>query len=222
MSGVFTQKKNMTKRRRRIKQVLTRNQKREVLNLIENKVEDKIESKYIDLQFNFSVTNVPTISSLTSIGTGLTANNRIGNKVELQNISLKFQCLLADTTNYMRIVIFQWIEDAKNFPSWVDLFEFNTAGLPTTQAERMSPYTLDTGKQGSFRILYSNEMQLDTDNSVQLIKSYINKGFRKVIDFDSTLSNRGTGHIYMMALSDSSGIPHPNLAGYVRIRFKDA
>lgn len=222
MSGVFTQKKNMVKRRRRIKQVLTRNQKREVLNLIENKVENKIESKYVDIQYATGISNVPTISSLTSIGPGTGPNQRIGNKVELVSIQCKLLFALADATNYIRIVIFQWLEDAGSFPTWTDLFEFNTLGLPTTQVERMSPYTLSAGKQGSFRVLYQNELNLDNDNGLQQVKSYINKGFRKVIDFDTVLSTIGTGHLYVMVISDSSAAPHPSVNGYFRMRFKDA
>lgn len=122
------------------------------------------------------------------------------------------------------MVLFQWLaERSAAAPTWIDIMQYGTAGgLPANQYELMSPYTLANGTESLFRILYNEEINLDADNSIQQVKGYINKGFRKMIDFDNTTANSGTGHIYLMVVSDSAAIAHPTFDGITRLRFRDA
>lgn len=227
MSDVFGKTVVRKKRvQRKRKGGLTRAQLREVKMEIDKKVDQEVERKTHDVLFNAVVlTTVPQFTDLTALIQGINFNNRIGIRCTIDSIQLKLRFVMGDTTQYIRCVLFQWYgEGSGTPPTWYDIFQYGTGGggLPLNQSEYMSPFTVSHGTVPLYRILGDFSVTLDVDNVIQQYNLYLSKGFRKMIDFDNTTALSGTGHIYLMIISDSGAVTHPNVSGYSRIRFKDA
>lgn len=214
---------NKKKRGRRNNNALSRKQARAVKAIVEAELEDVTELKFNDRIYTLGLTVAPLIYDLTStIVLGTNGYDRIGLDIELKSIWFKFQLGLADTFNYMRIIFFQWYDDVSAaFPAWDDIFQYPAAGNPVNVSDFMSPYGLNKGKDRSFKVLKNIELILDNDNPAQIITGYIDKGFRKSINF-GTASTLGNNHIFMMVVSDSAAIPDPTLEGVTRLRFTDS
>lgn len=216
----FVRKKNTTKKKWKNK-ALTRNQRKEVLQLIE----EQPEKKYYDETFDaFNASSTPQFWNITQMSQGSLTNERIGSTVRLLSVqyNLHIQYASADSTNTIRVLLFQWKPDnQQDLPAWDQIFQYHTLGAPSKLYELMSPYTLGEGGSGVFNMLYDTLFYLDSDNPIQILKGYINKKFLKNITFgDGSLT--GQNHLYLCVVSDSSVVGHPVYSGGTRIRFTDS
>lgn len=221
-SQQFARRSNNKKRRYRPKgRGLNKKQKMQ----IERMISTPVEKKYYDYPFNATqISLTPTIYNLTAMGPGTDKSSLIGEDWNIVNMSYRFQFSKADTTNYIRFIIFQWLTDSStDAPNWNQIFEFHTASLPVDQKDIMSPYILDGATSGLFKILVDQQFYLDEDNSKQSLTGFINKGFRKTARTNTSLAaSPGTNHIYLMMVSDSGTAFHPTVSGYTRLRYTDA
>lgn len=218
----FAKKSNTKKKKSKANKVLTPRQANAVKRIVDSKLEAEVEKKYRDYTLDaVAISSTPVVSDISVMALGTSAQQRIGDVVELKSIQFRFQCTLADTTNYIRLILFQWKQDAQTAPTWADIMEFESGGVPIAQYERMSPYSLYTSIEGSFRVIKDIRFILDTDNPVQLIEGFINKGFTKNIHYSQAASTYGVNHLYMMMLSDSGAVSHPSIDGFIRLRYTD-
>jgi len=187
-------------------------------------VEKPVEKKYFDRTYDYQdVLITPTFTDLTNPETGIEPFNIVGSEMNLLSLQYKFFFLKpsTDETNIIRYIIFQWFPDNQNdLPQWAQIMQYKTGGSPSSTIEVMSPYVLGEGSTRNFKILVDEMFYLDADNSVQLVKGFINKGFRSSIEVDGP-TQQGTGHVYLLFLSDSLFAGHPKITGYTRIRFTD-
>lgn len=189
-------------------------------------VEKPVEKKYFDREFDFEdVLITPSFRDLTNPDSGLEPYEIVGSEMNLLSLQYKFYFNKpsTDETNIVRYIIFQWFPDNQtDLPSWTQMMQFKTTGTtPSSTVEVMSPYVLGEGGTRNFRILVDEIFYLDADNSVQLVKGFINKGFRNSIELNGP-TQQGTGHLYLMLVSDSLFAGHPKITGYTRIRFTDS
>lgn len=220
----FAKKANRKKRYRKLKgKGLNPKQKEEVQKLITTPVEKKYYDYALDGE---SIQLTPSFYDISDPAEGTASNEMIGDSMNFINLSYKFHFRVADTTNFIRFVIFQWYADnATDTPQWNQIFQFHTAGNPTDQYELMSPYVIGSGNKAAlFKILIDEQFYLDADNSVQMIEGFINKGVRKRIGNLAVPASpsTGTNKIYLMLVSDSGAVSHPVLHGWSRLRFTDS
>lgn len=225
MTDIFGKKNNTRKRRKRRLRALTRKQKQEVSSMITNKVEQKAELKTHDVFYNEEELVIsPSIADMSTITQGDNFNERIGVKVDLQSLYIKLRFTKFDSTQFIRVVVFQWfMERDTAVPTWYDIMQYPASTNPTLKYEFISPISVSKGFNKQFRILKDVTLDLDSDNPIQTLSMYINKGFRKRIDYNSSTSVSGTGHIWLMMISDSIGSigSRPTVSGVVRSRFTD-
>lgn len=197
---------------------LTKKQKMQVAKLIKAPV----EIKYYDTTFDaISASLAPIIDDISAPAEGTGEDQRIGSNINLESIQYNLCIVKADDTNVVRIAILQWFPDAENdYPSWQQLFQYHTAGSPSGLQQLMSPYQLGQGGTRNFRFLMDEIFYLDSDNPMQFLKGYINKGFKKGLECNGT-SERGTNHIYLLYASDSGVTTHPLIYGDCRVRYSD-
>lgn len=214
--------KNKTKRRRKLKgKGLNAKQKEQIKNMLDA----PLELKYFDYTFNaYSSSLTPSFFDAFQPSQGTASNEIIGADVELKSINYKFLIAKADTTNYLRMVIFQWYGDSlTDSPNWNQLFQFHTAGVPADVLDASGPYLVGQGRDKMFNVITDREYLLDSDDSTIIIQGFINKGFRKRITFnDDNSPQTGVNHIYIMWVSDSGAVSHPGVTGYLRCRYYDA
>lgn len=221
MSNVY--KRNLKRRRRRAKHVLSRRQATAVKAIVDSKLEEEVELKWDDVKHSLTCSTTPTFFDITAqITSGVDPYDYIGNTIRLQSLAYKIYFSLADTTNYIRLVFFQWYDDAVNTPTFADICQLNTAGSPIDQTDYMSPLALGAGTTKSFRILRQFDFVMSATEPACIYQGFINKGFRKDITFATNDPTQGNNHIFMMYLSDSSAVAHPAGEGWTRIRFTDA
>lgn len=212
----YNRKFNSKKRNRKVKgKGLTKKQKVQV----ERMLSVPVEKKCFDNSFSsISISLTPQFYDLFVPNQGVLSTERVGTQAKLINISYKLRFLKADTTNYIRMVLFQWHPDnANDVPQWSQMFQFNP---PVTQHDIMGPLIMGDGNQRNFRVIKSIDFNLDDDGPVSLIHGYINKGYKNTIYFaDQAVT--GMEHIYVMFVSDSGSIQHPIVDGYFRFRYTD-
>lgn len=221
MANVKPYVMNKKSRRKNVKgKGLTKKQRLQVQKLIE----DPIELKFYDHTFStFTMDTTPSFFDIFQPSQGTSSNQVVGAQVDLKSIQYNMRFVRVDTTNYVRMVIFQWLFDTlTDTPNWIQMFQFQSAGIPTDQNDYMSPYLCGQGKGPAFKVLKDIELNLDSDDSVVQVKGYINKGFKKRITFNDDQSPQtGVNHIYVMIVSDSGAISHPFVDGWFRARYMD-
>lgn len=206
-------------RRKGNKKGLTSQQKAEVKSIMMKPVEKKY---YDESFFDYGIGNTPVWFDLTAPAQGTGSDQCLGGSINLISLQYRFTFFLGDSTNYIRYLILQWFPDSNNdAPNWTQVFQSIGAPPPFLLTDIMSPYILGEGGTNNFRVLVDEQFYLDADNPMQLYKGFINKGFRKQIEMNST-TQTGTAHLYLMLLSDSTLAPNPIINGYTRIRFTDS
>lgn len=222
MSNIASTKRRKGRRRNRQKgKGLTKKQKAQV----ENMVKQPSEKKFADYEFSLAgITSLQAIADITQVDQGTDGDQNIGTQIELESVQYNLLFTKADTTNWIRFVLFQWIPDSANdVPAWGQVMHFPTAGgNPISQMDRMSPYLLGKGNSSIFKILEDHQFTLDDNNPTHQIKGFINKGFRKNLGMRDSIPSQGENHIFYILISDSGAINHPTVDGYFRIRFYDS
>lgn len=224
----FEKRMNVKKRRRfRRRPGLNKRALRTVSHMIEKKIEEAPEKKYYDTYFNGNViSTTQTDQSLTDVSGGTGSNQRIGHDIDLISIQFKLAFTVADSTNIIRMVLYQWLDDPIDltnvpFPEYTQLFEYGVTTGITVTSQLFSPLII-TGRAGSFKILLDRYIVLDTTSSpVEVVEGFINKKFRKKVHFD-TGATYGPNHVNIMLISDSAAITHPTVDGYMRVRYTDS
>lgn len=181
----------------------------------------QIEDKYLDT--NETPTNliegVGFIERITSISQGTTDVTRIGDSVMLKNITIWFQVTGPDTSNMVRVIVFQWHSNT-NFvaPTIGDVLQYFAIG---DNREIMSPYVFDYKDQ--FRVLYDKFIGLDAVSNYQYATRIIipAKKLTRRMQFVGAGLN-ASNHVYILAVSDSTGVAHPGFTFLSRVVYEDA
>lgn len=162
----------------------------------------------------------PVVAGFQQPAQGTTAQQRAGDKIQPMCLYGNYSWTVADTTNIVRLFIFQWLPDStSDAPSStaVDILE-NTGTFPY-----ISNFTADPKKRKKFHVLYDKILSLSTQGPAAAVeKFYIGpKKFVAPIEFTQTLTTTGTGQLYYCYCSDSSAVSHPVLNLYVDYKWKD-
>lgn len=185
-------------------------------------INNNLEKKYQDLAYNINVDNTgSSIQDLTSINAGMAdSSQRIGDKIRLLSLKFRLQLSAADSTNYFRIILFQWHPDNANTTPIVTSILQN--------ATYSSYYNHDEGSQ--FSVFYDKQYALDTQGNATRVldwtfrfnsKSPKMKWIKKNVKYNgSTL--QGSDHLYYLFISDSGTTPNPNISGSSRLVYTDA
>lgn len=165
--------------------------------------DDNIASSISDTGYTWPLTDVPA---------GTLDYQRAGDSLYMRSIRVRGQAIVADTTNAVRNIVYQWFDDTT--PTIADILH-TTSGA----ASVFSPYVHDQRRK--FRVLYDKTMILSANgNDAKLYDTGYLRPKAKKIAF-STGGTTGSNKIYLLQVSDSTVASHPAVTHYSRLTFND-
>lgn len=161
-----------------------------------------------------TASSTPTFKNLCSVPQGLTFNNRLGAQIRLHSLRVNMIFSGADTTNRFRVIFFKWLMS-------------DTSDQPTQSEILVDPnFPLTTPILGympsRFKILSDFVVNLVTNNWQGVVSKVVNFNASQLghAQYDIGV-NTGTGHIYVMVVSDSGASTHPAYELSGDLRFSD-
>lgn len=164
-----------------------------------------------------SVSSTATLTNISAVTQGDSDTSRDGDQIYLKNIDFRAYLTRADTSNLVRLIVFQWRPSTQlATPTAATILE-NYAGDGTLDLVRHWNYD----NKRNFKVLYDRLITLNEDIANRTVKFNLNKSLIKKIQFD----NGGTNHnnaVYVMYLSDSSAATHPSIDARIETTYLDA
>lgn len=185
------------------------------------------ETKYINfVQPGTAISNVPLAPQLICvIPQGLTDSQRDGDRIMLKpRLYMTYNAVVGDATNYVRFLVFQWKPLNNPVPTAADVLLTGSSG----SIDFTSQYHHDARQL--YKIMYDKVHRLAGNGSAATTPSTsITTIFQKVIlkipakqqQYDSAGVNH-TNALYLVTVSDSAVIPHPQYSATVKTLFTDS
>lgn len=189
-----------------------------VKRFVKRQFKKRIERKFVTTDGADNPWTTRQIHKLTmpTVGTG-DAGNRIGDRIRLTSIDMRYTLIHSDGTNFTRLIFFQWKPDANNYaPQVGDI-------LPTGISDMNVPVKHDLAKGGQLNVLYDKvHAQSETGSTAAIFrKKFFTRGFGRDVQFTNGATT-GTNQLYLLTVSDSAAAPHPTLDYRFRVNYTDA
>lgn len=175
------------------------------------KVINKVaEKKYFTvIQPSVGVDNTGAFAQLGAVTQGDTDTTRDGDQLYIRSLQVKGQVTAGDTTNLLRVIIFQWF--LPTTPTATDLLLSNVVDSPWNHDNRYL-----------FKVVVDKSYSLATaSNAAQTINWRISKGFKRKCQFNGG-TTIGTNKFWIFTISDSGGVPNPSVSYYTKLNFTDS
>lgn len=207
-------RRKYAKRTFRRKKKFSRKPSKRLTRAVKTIITKSSEKKTKVYQNTTTVDNTGYLLKLNEISQGDGDSNRNGDQVCIRSVQINFNAYLADTTNFVRFIAFQWYPSSSlAYPGIGDIL------VDSINYPFMSPYNHD--KRFMFKILRDKLVKLDTDNPTQMVKFFIKGGFKRKIQFIETSSVNYTNGIYILMVSDSSAATHPTVLYSGKLNYSD-
>lgn len=188
---------------------LNKKQKKQVKRLVNN----GREMKYFDGTVSGDVSNAAAAYDLTAIAQGDTANSRDGNSVMLRRVAGLFNLTVSDATNVIRVIFLQWRTNSN-----VDTPD---PGLILEDSSNVLSPLRKAGKY-SYKIISDRAYALDTYNPIKQVRYDFKQAGNFAAKAYFTSLTAGDHKVYVMLLSDSTAVSHPQIELYNRTTFTDS
>lgn len=211
-----TFKNNYGRKKRRGRQRTTRQDKKIAKiasDVFEAKQKSETELKYIDIDglTSTAIPNTGIIHHLSPCTEGTGYDERIGLKIKGKNLLLRFQLIHSDSTQMVRVMVIRWF--CSTTPVVSDVVFTPSASTPWP----LNPLNIDNSKE--IQVLYDNLFALSTNTNANIVdKVFIGRPMHISFETDDTRDN---GHLYLIAVSDSTAVSHPSITYWSRLRFTD-
>lgn len=183
---------------------------------IRKQLNKAIESKHHDYLMNSSGVDFSgTMHDLSQVNGGNSSITRVGDKIQPSQLDLRWQVTIGDTTNSIRMILFQWHpDDATDLPTTTEILQ--TIAVPEAPQAQYN-----TNFRSQYRVLKDVTIPLGASSRETVTGRWlINKHMRPIhYNFGAVT---GVDKIYLMVISDSGAVPNPGFIGRWRMYFKDA
>jgi len=145
---------------------------------------------------------------------------RIGNRIHIKSLLMKFDVTTSDATQQVRIVVFRWKPDSTiDLPSPAKVFDtlVNNPAMANINTFSM--------QMGTIHVLYDKLVASTTVDSARHYRQFFRFGRRlgaKNVNFSNDAALTGTNNIYVAFVSDSALPGHPTVAATSRVVYTDA
>lgn len=211
----------MKARNRRISKELNQlATKKYVKKIIHKETETKYRDLSLAAQPYLVALGATTIVDLCDIPQGNTDISRVGDKITIRGLEMRFELTVADVTNALRIIVFQWYPNT-SLPAAPTNPVGSSILADVTTYPWLSNYVHDY--QNQYGVLYDKLFNLNTVNKPTIefkIKPRM-RYVKKTINFTGG-TNDGSNKLFMLLVSDSGAGPNPSVRVQSRIRFDDA
>jgi hypothetical protein len=185
-------------------------QKQSLTKMVKNILDSQMEEKWLDTSYSSTVSSTATLVDLTSISQGNSATTRVGASLQVKSFAFNSIWYLADTTNYVRIMVFEWIPSTTaDVPSGSELLSDSSSPI-----SHVLPY-----KPSRFNILYDKNFTLDTYHPI--VEHKFKLKLDQKVQFDLGVDT-GSRHLYLYMQTDSSLSSHPAVVYQSQLKFVDA
>lgn len=198
---------------------------------VKSMLKSNLEVKHHDL----SVTNYPLdpaaallspIQDLTVITQGLLDYNRVGDRIKLKTLQLRYYINCTSTNEIVRLILFQWKDDSSIAAApGLPLLE-KMLVVPSGNNAVISTYNHDTMSTGSISVLYDKShtlADLGTYGAPKIltVKAKVHTKYmaRNLQYVDG--GSQGKNKIYLFAFSNQA-VPTSTLNYFTSITFTDA
>lgn len=146
----------------------------------------------------------------------------IGDEMTPVKFNMNLRLLAGDATNLVRIIVFQWLDDATAATPDAALWNWNSDANTTEAPLGM----LDYSRRSSVNVLYDSgpiSMVAGTSaDSYQWVKRLSIPGSRlRTMKLNRGSGSGGKGQFYIGYCSDSAAVAHPSIEYTSQILFKD-
>lgn len=179
------------------------------------------EKKYYSFSSNTApISDLGTLLRLTEVAQGTTDVTRIGDQLTIRSLQFNFSALVADSTNLLRLVIFQWFEQTGTIPTYPDMSQI----LIDTGSGRavFSPYSHDY--RYDFKVLFDRTYVLDGVQVPVITRKIFIKRFppkHRKIQFVGASNTNYTNGLFALLVSDSAAATHPTVTYSGKFNFSD-
>jgi hypothetical protein len=207
-----TQKKQNKQKEKKISP-LNQVQKNQIMQMVVGQA----ERKFFDVASANAISFSGSVFPLSDIPQGDSDQTRDGDQIMPKSLEIGFQAFCADSSNTVRVVVFRW----KPFFSFHNPLASDILQSTGTSTGYLSPLNHDKRKQ--FDLLY--------DHTVQMVLTMSNSvvSWSRKIKLSAIKCQWNTGQttdvsngFYVMAISDSAAIAHPQLQFYSRVNYTDS
>lgn len=198
-------------------------QRRQVRSIAKQVLLGQQEKKYFDTDVQVSPSSTYILQDLSNIPQGDTDVSRDGDKIMIKSLHLRGLIAVGDTTNFVRIIVYQW------HPSDVTLSPTANLVLSDLTSPLNTPYNHDNGKM--YSIFYDRLIALGSNSqqtvAIEKIWRFGNKLDRRLkwvnqsIDYVAGTTG-GSDKLFLLIVSDSGGIPHPAAELFFRLIYTDS
>jgi len=189
---------------------------KDVRKYVDRRLKSEGETKHSNSSFNVSSSSTATYFQLSSIATGQSDVTRIGDEIRLTKLDIGFNMAVGDSTNILRVLIFQW--NLQTTPTDAEVFEDMTSNV----TQLCGAVCRDSILARKMRVIKDLRFTLNSINEVNIYRRYMLRLDRlrktRYIGGSTTL---GVGQIWLMHISDSSAVTHPVLQSAYTLDFKD-
>lgn len=173
------------------------------------------EKKYLNYVNSSTVDNTGAlILKLSEVSQGDTDTTRDGDQMTIRSLQFNMSFAIADTTNYVRVIFFQWLQNTQmGLPTASNIL------LDVVTAPWLSPYSHDY--RYNFRILGDHLIRLDSQVPLVYKKMFFKRFARRKVQYVGASSTAYTNGIFALVVSDSSAVPHPSVQWSGKLNFSD-
>lgn len=206
---------DVRKARSRGKQ-LTKAQRKQVSAITYRTIKSKSDKKFKSSDFLLFSGSTGSVVRLTGIAQGDdSVDQRVGRSIQLNKLTCNFHLNVADTHNTVRIILFIWKDESNPSVSQV-----LTTALQTS-APYLATYSEINSKQ--FTVIYDRMLTVDTDDpqKVGRYTKYWKKGHSIQYSGTGDTSLAVKGDVYLLQITDSVAIVHPQLSFAYKLEYTD-
>lgn len=188
----------------------------QVRSIVKRALRSNEEEKYAIVHGSYSVSTTAGVYSLSNTSQGSSGGGHIGDECRLKSIEFRWDAIVADTTNFLRVILFVWKPNMTLTGTPAD-----TDVLKTTTPPNMITSCYEEDGEDMYRVLYDKVILLTTngDNAIAVGKMYRKLNLKQ--DYTTSSSNC-SNNIFLLLISDSGAVSHPTFNFTSRIAFTDA
>lgn len=224
MPRKYTKKPRTYRKKRYVKR-----NKNTFIKKVKTAVNSFAERKWVDWSLYVANANsdLSVSTTATLINTGMLKSivngtneysNRIGGEIKLKSIDIKLKCymgLSTDFNNIVRVCIFQWRNQSSTLTTTAPIL-YDWASASTGILSGYNPE-----QAGDFRVLLDKKYTLSQAGDSTKVSRKLTNRLDKIIKFNRITGDVAKGEIFIIAVSDSSSSPNPNLGIDMRCSFTD-
>lgn len=187
--------------------------------IVREELKEDVEVKYLLTNHqSLSIDTTGELYSLTNVSQGTGDSNRIGDEIKISALELRINALYGDTTNYLRIIVFQWLaNDDISAPIVGDVLYDASSSIPYV----LSYYNNDT-LGSDYSVLYDKVHSLNNTYKTNFSQNIFipMKYAKKKVQYVAGTTN-GSHKLYILLCSDSGAIPHVTVNMVARLTYVD-